>query len=144
MTTEITILHADWKTDQQQLSKVRTIVFIQEQQVPAELEMDGLDTDCRHVKAINSTGEIIGTARLLPNNYIGRMCVLKDYRNLGVGGRMLNYFIDYARHNEFHSLMLNAQITALTFYQGFGFIADSDIFIEADIEHIHMTLSLAE
>lgn len=142
--TEFTIQQAHWNTDQEQLINVRTRVFIEEQQVPVELEMDGMDTDCIHVKAVNSEGVVIGTARLLPSNYIGRMCVLKACRNQGVGGKMLSYFINYARRNNFESLMLNAQISALSFYQHFGFIADSDVFIEADIEHRHMTLSLAD
>ena len=144
MVTDISIQQADWETDQQQLTHVRTVVFIQEQQVPAELEMDGMDAKCQHVKAINCSGEVVGTARLLPNYYIGRMCVLKDYRNMGIGGLMLNHFIDYARHNKIDVLMLNAQISAQSFYQNFGFIADSDIFMEADIEHVHMTLTLAD
>ena len=139
----ISIQQANWVTDQHQLTAVRTVVFIQEQKVAAELEMDGNDLHCQHVKAVNEKGEIIGTARLLPNHYIGRMCVLKSHRNMGIGGKMLCYFIDYARTNNFQSLMLNSQLTARSFYQKYGFVADSDVFIEADIEHIHMTLSIA-
>jgi len=143
MATEITIHEADWETDQQQLAYVRTVVFIQEQQVPAELEMDGMDGNCRHVKAINAKGDVIATARLLPNHYIGRMCVLKPYRKLGIGGLMLSFFIDLARDNNFKSLKLNAQISAIPFYRQYGFIEDSDVFMEADIEHVHMTLTIA-
>ena len=143
MPTEITISPATWETDHQLLTWVRTLVFIQEQQVPAELEMDGKDANCHHVKAVNSKGKVIGTARLLPNHYIGRMCVLKQYRNKGIGGKMLDYFIKLAHKENIDCLMLNAQITALPFYQQYGFVADSKVFIEADIEHVHMTLSIA-
>ena len=103
------------------------------------MEIDGLDPDCLHVKAVSKKGDIIGTARLLPNHYVGRMCVHADYRNRGVGGRMLQYFIDYADAHGFPALMLNAQLSALPFYQKFGFVADSKIFMEADIAHRHMT-----
>jgi len=144
MTNKITVKQAHWDTEQEQLLKVRTRVFVEEQQVPSEIEIDGKDTDCFHVKALNSENEVIGTARMLPTNYIGRMCVLKEYRQLGIGGQMLSYFINYARQQQIKSLMLNAQITALPFYQKFGFVPDSEVFIEADIEHIHMTLSLAD
>lgn len=144
MTTEFTIQQAYWETDQEQLTEIRNTVFIQEQRVPADLEMDGHDNECLHVKAINSDGDVVGTGRLLPNNYIGRMCVLQKYRNMGIGGSMLNYFIDYARDNNIRKLMLNAQLSALSFYQNFGFIIDSDVFLEADIEHVHMTLSIAD
>jgi len=144
MTSEINVQQAHWDTDQEQLLKVRTRVFVEEQQVPSEIEIDGKDADCFHIKALNSENEVIGTARMLPTNYIGRMCVLKEYRQLGIGGQMLSYFINYARQQQIKSLMLNAQITALPFYQKFGFVPDSEVFIEADIEHIHMTLSLAD
>jgi len=144
MTNKITVKQAHWDTEQEQLLKVRTRVFVEEQQVPSEIEIDGKDADCFHIKALNSENEVIGTARMLPTNYIGRMCVLKEYRQLGIGGQMLSYFISYARQQQIKSLMLNAQITALPFYQKFGFVPDSEVFIEADIEHIHMTLSLAD
>ncbi len=141
--SEIIIQQAQWENDSAQLIAVRTRVFVEEQQVPATLEIDGKDPQCHHVKALNSQREVIGTGRLLPNSYIGRMCVLPAYRNLGIGGRMLSYFIDYAGQNNLKWLKLNAQISALSFYQRFGFVAESNVFIEADIEHVQMTLSLA-
>ena len=144
MTNKFIIQKAYWSSDQAQLIKVRTQVFVEEQQVPSEIEIDGKDAECSHVKALNSDGEVIGTARLLPTHYIGRMCVLKAYRHLGIGAEMLSYFINYARQNQIPSLKLNAQISALPFYQKFDFICDSEVFIEADIEHVHMTLSLAD
>ncbi len=144
MTSKIIVQQAHWDTDQEQLINVRTRVFVEEQQVPSDIEIDGKDADCFHIKALNSANEVIGTARMLPSNYIGRMCVLKEYRQLGVGGKMLSFFINFARQKHINSLMLNAQITALPFYQKFGFVTDSEVFIEADIEHVHMTLSLAD
>ncbi len=142
--TEIRIEKARWDVDQQALIAIRTEVFVEEQKVPAELEIDGLDAECQHVKALSPDNRIIGTARLLPSHYVGRMCVHRDWRKQGVGGRMLQYFIDHARAQHYPALMLNAQVSALPFYQRYGFVADSDIFLEADIEHRHMTLQLAE
>jgi len=142
--TDISILQADWAQDKDQLTNVRTRVFIEEQKVPVDLEIDGLDPQCLHVKALNQAGIIVGTARLLPNHYIGRMCVDRPYRQHGVGGGMLQFFIDYAHRQHFPALMLNAQISALDFYQKYGFVADSEIFLEADIAHRHMTLDLTQ
>lgn len=122
---------------------VRRKVFIEEQNVPAELEMDGKDASCQHVKAINEAGIVIGTARLLPSSYVGRMCVLKAFRHQGAGAKMLSWFIEHANRHHYKILKLNAQLSAVTFYQQFGFIKDSDVFMEADIEHVHMTLCLA-
>ena len=142
--SEVKVQLAHWEQDQQQLIMLRTRVFIDEQKVPAELEIDGLDDVCIHLKALNPAGQFIGTSRLLPSHYIGRMCVLKEYRNQGAGSQMLKYFIRHALVRGIPHLMLNAQLTALPFYQAFGFVQDSEVFIEADIAHVHMTLTLAE
>lgn len=142
--TDFRIKVADWPQDHPELIALRTEVFVHEQKVPASLEIDGLDPQCLHVKALDAQDHIIGTARLLPNNYVGRMCVRKAFRKSGVGGRMLEYFIDYARRHQLPALMLNAQTSAQSFYQKYGFKADSKIFMEADIAHIHMTLHFPE
>ena len=140
---DITIQLADWETDHLQLMKVRTRVFIEEQNVPEELEIDGLDAHSFHIKALLPDQKIIATARLLTNNYIGRMCVLKAYRNQGTGGKMLQFLIDFAYQLELAPLQLNAQLSALAFYQHYGFVKDSAVFQEAGIDHVHMTLSLS-
>ncbi len=142
--SDIHIQRADWSRDQASLIALRTEVFVEEQKVPVSLEVDGLDPQCQHVKACDADGHVVGTARLLPNHYIGRMCVRQDYRGQGVGGRMLQYFIDLAQQQDTAQLMLNAQISAIEFYRRYGFEADSDIFMEADIAHRHMTLNLSE
>lgn len=142
--TDISVAFADWQIDHEALIEVRRQVFIDEQGVPEELEIDDLDPRCLHVKASISKAGIIGTARLLPSGYIGRMCVLKAFRGKGAGGLMLSFLIDYARQNNDNYLKLNAQIGALCFYQRFGFKTDSEIFMEAGIKHRHMTLSLAK
>jgi len=141
-TNNIIVDLADWVHDQPGLIALRTRVFVEEQQVPAELELDEMDSRSQHFKALTDQGEIIATARLLPSNYIGRMCVLKAYRNRGLGGNMLSFIIDYARHKQIEQLHLNAQIGALSFYQRYGFEVDSAVFLEAGIEHQHMSLNL--
>ena len=141
MQDDISVSFADWEDDQESLMYIRSKVFVEEQQVPMEEEVDGYDPQCVHVIA-RIDDQTVGTARLLPNHYIGRMCVLQEYRGLGVGGRMLSFLLEHAREQQIPSLMLNAQLTALPFYRKYGFEADSDTFIEAGIEHKHMTLTL--
>ena len=139
---EFRIETADWSQDQAGLVGLRTEVFVVEQKVPDDLEMDEFDTISLHLKALDRDDRIVGTARLLPNQYIGRMCVARAYRRRGIASAMLQHFINHAREQEFDALYLNAQVSALPFYQRFGFVADSDVFIEAGIEHKHMTLNL--
>jgi predicted GNAT family N-acyltransferase len=142
MKTEYSIQFADWNVDAASLTALRHEVFVSEQKVPIEIEIDDMDSQCLHIKACLNDERIVGTARLLPNHYIGRMCVAKDYRHQGIAGAMLEFIIQYARHQKFKSLHLNAQISAQSLYQRYGFDTDSDIFMEAGIPHRHMSLQL--
>ena len=138
---ELITLKALWTEDSIELSQLRSRVFVEEQKVPLSLEIDGLDADCQHVKALID-GVIIGTGRLLPDGSIGRMCVLGKYRNRGVGTEMLKNLVQQAIDNGYQKLSLNSQSYAIPFYQKFGFTTDSEEFIEAGIPHRRMVLNL--
>ena len=131
--------NANWERDQDELIKLRTLVFVDEQDVPASIEVDGLDPDCRHVKALIGK-HYVGTGRLLPNGFIGRMCVIREYRNKGIGKAMLENLIQQAREAGYPQVLLNAQSYAIPFYLKNGFTIDSEEFIEAGILHQRMIL----
>ena len=138
---EFIVQAAQWEKDSNDLIRLRTRVFVEEQNVPASLEADGRDPECLHVKALID-GDIIGTGRLLPNGYIGRMCVLEEYRNQGIGTMMLENLVKQAADNAHRSISLNSQSSAIPFYRKFGFNIESDEFIEAGIPHRRMVLNL--
>lgn len=133
---------AHWPQDTAMLRQVRESVFILEQQVPADLEWDGIDADCVHALAIGPDGQAIGTGRLLPDGHIGRMAVLREWRNKGVGTRLMGILMAEARRRNYPRLVLNAQVSALPFYARFGFAARGDEFIEAGIPHLEMVMWL--
>ncbi|MCZ6579335.1 MAG: GNAT family N-acetyltransferase [Gammaproteobacteria bacterium] len=141
--SEILVTAAIWSEDKEQLVELRTRVFVGEQKVLASLELDGLDADCLHVKALNGSA-CIGTGRLLPDGYIGRMCVASEFRNQGIGTLMLENLIQQAETAGHAQVMLNSQSYAIPFYQKNGFVIDSDEFIEAGIPHRHMVRYLAD
>ena len=139
--SEMMVSAAIWSEDKEQLVALRTRVFVDEQKVPASLEEDDLDADCLHVKALQ--GSIcIGTGRLLPNGYIGRMCVANEFRNQGIGTLMLENLIQQAQTAGHRQVMLQSQSDAVPFYQKNGFTNDSEEFIEAGIPHRHMVRNL--
>ena len=138
--TDWRVNFADWQQDQKGLTRLRFEVFVDEQQVPADLELDGLDPLCLHVKAVAANGEIIGCARLLPDNHVGRMCVARAWRQRGVGSAIMTLLIDHASRHRIERLHLNAQLSALAFYRRFGFEAAGEVFMDAGIEHRKMTL----
>lgn len=138
---QVQVRIANWLDDGDALQAIRQIVFINEQYVPVELEWDGLDADCIHVLAFS--GETpIGTARLLLDGHIGRMAVLKDWRNMGVGSAMLQRLLVEIHHRGIQPAVLNAQLTAAGFYRYFGFQAEGEEFMNAGIPHIRMVLEI--
>ncbi len=141
---DILVTDADWERDREGLLAVRSLVFVEEQGVPAELERDDFDTISHHAKAQTGDGRIVGTGRLLPDGHVGRMCVLREYRGRGIGSRLLQHFIDLARREGLPRLRLNAQVSALEFYRRHGFREYSERFFEAGIEHQAMELALLD
>lgn len=130
---------AHWSEDQPQLRLVREKVFIEEQQIPLELEWDGEDSEAVHLLALDTEQQPIGTARLLPSGQIGRMAVIKAWRNQGVGRALLARLLAEAEQGDFPEPFLNAQLTALCFYEHQGFHRHGESFLEAGIPHQRMT-----
>jgi len=130
-----------WDKDQTLLSEIRRRVFIEEQQVPEELEWDDDDKTCVHV-LVTDNNIPIATGRIKMDGHIGRMAVLKDYRDKGVGSTVLRALIDFSKTLNMKSVYLHAQITAIPFYEKHGFKTNSDEFMDAGIPHKSMTLDL--
>ena len=128
---------ADWPGDKVKLEKIRRIVFIEEQQVPEELEWDEYDELSTHFLA-TVNGKVIANARLKPDGQIGRMAVLAEYRHLGIGGKLLRLVLKNALSQNFKQVYLHAQVDAIPFYEKQKFIALGDIFYEANIPHREM------
>ena len=87
---------ADYPAQQDLLHGVRHAVFVVEQNVPAELEIDALDPLSDHALALDVGGKAIGAGRLTPDRRIGRMAVLADWRGKGVGEALLQALIERA------------------------------------------------
>lgn len=131
---------------------VRMIVFVEEQKVPPEEELDALDITATHVlahRADSKPGDItgiVGTARLLDKGEgkakIGRVAVLQEHRGRGVGALLMRFVEQIARSRGFTYLALDAQCYAIPFYEKLGYIAQGDIFLDCDIEHRYMSKTL--
>jgi predicted GNAT family N-acyltransferase len=144
MSSSFRVRRADWARDREHLRRIREVVFVLEQQVPAELEWDGLDETCLHVVAEGSDRAPIGTGRLLPDGHIGRMAVIAAWRRCGVGSAILTELLRLAREQNMTQVVLNAQTHALGFYQRHGFVAEGGVFLDAGIEHRRMRRALTQ
>ncbi len=132
------IRYGDWSALRADAQSIRLEVFVQEQQVPAELEMDDKDAVCLHAVAYDAQGAPVATGRLLPDGHIGRMAVRKPHRGSGIGGMMLQGLMAQARARGDAEVVLSAQTHAAPFYRRHGFVVRGDEFLEAGIAHIEM------
>jgi predicted GNAT family N-acyltransferase len=137
------ILIKSWLDGKEEAYSVRKRVFIDEQGVPEEMELDEYDLLAQHALAYLDS-ECIGTARLvtLPGSVgrIGRMAVLPMHRRRGIGRRLLSALLKLSKSQGITQLELHAQLSAIPFYEQFGFIAQGDIYDEAGIAHRDMIL----
>ncbi|ALU89878.1 GNAT family N-acetyltransferase [Herbaspirillum rubrisubalbicans] len=137
---KITVDH--WEALRAQAQPIRFEVFVDEQQVPAEIELDDMDPHCLHAVAYDDAGQPLATGRLLPDGHIGRMAVRKAGRGKGVGGAVLQALMQAARQRGDVEVILNAQVQAEGFYQAHGFAREGEQFMEAGIAHITMRARL--
>jgi len=139
------ILQAKTQDMIQKAYKLRFEVFVEEQNVPPELESDEYDKTAAHVLAIDErSGDCIGCGRLVIKNEtakIGRIAVKKSYRRKGYGKKICLKLIDMAQKVNVKDITLDAQLQVVGFYKKLGFKEYGNIFIEANIKHIAMKLS---
>jgi len=128
----------DWPTLQVKAAPIRLEVFVHEQQVPLEEEIDALDAECIHAVAFDAQGRALATGRLLPDGHIGRMAVLKAVRGQGLGSAVLQALMQRARQQGFVEVVLSAQTHAQAFYVRHGFVPEGAEYLDANIPHVLM------
>jgi predicted GNAT family N-acyltransferase len=145
MTALFSIAQVPWESSRARLLEVRRKVFVIEQGVPEEIEIDEDDPLSLHFLAVDSAGVPIGTARLLPDGRIGRMAVKAPWRRRGVGRALLSAAMDTARARGDRRLFLHAQVHSIPFYEALGFsVFCGDEFDEAGIPHREMECFLSD
>ena len=140
MADRLRIELGDWTSMRAHAEPVRFAVFVEEQQVPAEIELDEFDPLSMHALAFDAQGRVLGTGRLLPDGHIGRMAVLPQARGAGVGSALLQVLMQAARARGEREVLLSAQTHAIAFYARFGFVAEGEEYDDAGIPHRMMRL----
>ncbi len=131
--------------EREQCYDIRKAVFVAEQAVPLELEMDEYDDIAVHFLMRDAEGTPLATARLLDKHglaKIGRVAVLKDARGLGLGLTLMQFVLDESRRRGFTEAVLDSQTYAIPFYERLGFTAEGDEFDDAGIPHFLMRRKL--
>jgi len=143
--SRIKVIGIESTADMDHAWAIRRRVFIEEQHVPEDIEMDADDSHAFHALAIFD-GIAIGCGRMLEHGAsevkIGRMAVLREFRGKGVGAQILRFLIDSARTRGCRKAILHAQLTAEGFYLREGFKPVGGVFDEAGIAHRLMERNL--
>ena len=136
-----TTIICDYEPYTDDICAIRYEVFVDEQNVPEELEIDGFDGEAKHVLTFVD-GLPIGTGRILSDGHIGRVAVLKNYRGLGIGKSIMKELIKCAQDLSLEKVWLSSQWHAHSFYLDLGFVCVGEIYKEAGIDHIKMFRTL--
>ncbi|MGN7414343.1 GNAT family N-acetyltransferase [Paenibacillus sp. SAF-068] len=133
----------------EQALEIRHHVFVIEQQVPAEIEIDQFDVispDVHHV-LLSTDGRAVATGRLIyyskDTAKMQRIAVLESHRSYGYGRVLLLAMEERARELGLSYSILDAQCQAQKFYEKLGYeVISEEPFYDADILHVRMRKSL--
>ncbi|WP_338473167.1 GNAT family N-acetyltransferase [Niallia sp. XMNu-256] len=134
-------------TNEEQLNdafSIRKKVFVDEQQVPEEEEIDSLESEATHFLLLNN-GKPTGAGRFrVVDGYgkVERICILKESRGTGAGKALMDKVQAFASEEGLNKLKLNAQTYAIPFYEKLGFKVVSEEFLDAGIPHKTMIKQL--
>lgn len=124
---------------------VRRTVFIEEQHVPEEEEIDEFEQDATHFVLYDGEKPVgAGRFRTIDDGVgkIERICILPQYRGRGAGKQLMETIEMFAKEQGIEKVKLNAQTHAEPFYQKLGYDTVSGVFMDAGIPHVTMVKSL--
>lgn len=146
-------MHLDWQfkpysdltlNEFHDIIALRLKTFVVEQNC-SYLDLDGKDKKCYHLLLRDGKGDVIGTARILhpgvayPEVAIGRVVLIDEYRNKGIGTEMMRRCIQFI-YDEFGQvpIRISAQKHLENFYERMGFASSGKEYLEDDIPHVEM------
>ena len=120
---------------------IRREVFIKGLNIPEHLEIDSNEESSKYILA-KVDGKSVGTARWRKTDEgmkLERFAVLNDYRSIGIGTMMTKFILNQLKNSKL--IYLNAQESAISFYEKIGFKPIGPRFKEVNIEHQKMIYS---
>ncbi len=124
---------------------IRRKVFVDEQGIPLELDLDGLDERSSHALATDN-GSLIATARLYSSNgkhsVMARVAVFEEYRGKGTATKIINSLISHAKNSGFSTIEIHAHEYLKKYYEKFGFCFIKNVEVVGEHQLIEMELQL--
>ncbi|MGG5542908.1 GNAT family N-acetyltransferase [Burkholderia vietnamiensis] len=133
----------DWAVLGADAARIRDAVFVREQRIPPEWELDDEDPLSLHAVAYrvdraSGARRAVATGRLLRTGTIGRVAVLADARRQGAGSAVLHALLEAARQRGGPLVRLYAQDEAVPFYLRHGFTTIGEPFDALGVPHVEM------
>lgn len=132
-------------TEAEACAAVRRVVFQLGQRVPVDIERDGRDGEA-HQWVLRKGAAIVGTARARSIGTgvakVERVAVLGCFRGLGAGRTLMEAVHRGLVAEGFVEAKLHAQQDVIGFYEAIGYVAEGEVFYEADIPHVAMRRAL--
>lgn len=126
---------------------LRVAVFVDEQKGPADEEPDPFDPTALHL-ILREGDRAIGCARILGKGAgvvkIGRVAVRSERRGEGIGRLLMGEALRIAQVSGARDAILDAQVTAIGFYENLGFVAEGPVFFDGGLPHRRMRRPLSK
>ncbi len=129
-------------SDRNDCIHIRTVVFVEEQNVPKQEEIDGLDGEAEHYLLwVNKKPIATARVRILDDvAKIERVAVLRNERGLNIGRKLMEFIMaDIQKNKDITLMKLGAQVQVIPFYENLGFVSYGNEFLDAGIRHRWMT-----
>nr|WP_263313782.1 GNAT family N-acetyltransferase [Mammaliicoccus sp. Marseille-Q6498] len=129
--------------EKQDAFAIRKKVFVEEQGVSIEAEIDEFEEVSKHIILYHEQEPAaVGRYRTYKNRFakVERVAVLKPFRSYGYGKDIMNFINSNAKTDGYKGTVLNAQSHAKSFYEKLGFVAEGEEFLEENIPHYFMKL----
>ena len=131
-----------WQELGERATLVRQAVFVEEQGIAPDIEIDGQDATALHALVTNRLDQPVATGRLVTLSpgvsRIGRMAVHRALRGGRLGRQMLDALVHAAAKRGDHQVVLHAQASAQPFYERAGFEVSGPRYEEAGLPHVPM------
>ncbi len=134
-------------TDEQleEAFRIRKTVFVKEQGVAEEVELDEFDDTASHV-LVYYENEPVGTGRVRiveDMAKLERICVLASHRKHRLGQAIMEELEAIAKEKGVVKAKLHGQVQAAAFYEKQGYEVASTVFMEENIPHVKMVKDLS-
>jgi len=140
----VNIKIATSKEERNRVFQIRKSVFVEEQQVPLELELDEYEDDAIHFIGIQDDVPMAASRLRWSGEYgkLERICILKHLRGQSYGKQLIEAMEQTIQEHGYSKAILGAQTHAVSFYERLGYQVVSEEFIDAGIPHVTMSKAL--